>query len=179
MAEVAFVVADDFEDSELEVPCEWLRAAGHHVTFVGAKAGEAVRGKRGAVVDIEMAASEVAPRDLDAVVVPGGYSPDRLRLYPDVVDLLRQVAREGRLVAAICHGPSLLIDADVVSGRTVTSWPSIRRDLENAGATWVDETVVEDANLVTSRNPGDLDTFSETILRKLRAQQETRTAGRA
>jgi protease I len=126
-----------------------------------------------------MAGSDVDPRDLDAVVVPGGYSPDRLRLHPDVVDLVRQVARAGRLVAAICHGPSLLIDADVVSGRTVTSWPSIRRDLENAGATWVDETVVEDANLVTSRNPGDLDTFSETILRKLGAQLETRPAARA
>jgi protease I len=179
MAEVACVVADDFEDVELEVPCERLRAAGHHVTLVGATADEAVRGKRGAVVHIEIAASDVDPRDLDAVVVPGGYSPDRLRLHPDVIDLVRQVGRAGGLVAAICHGPSLLIDADLVSGRTVTSWPSIRRDLENAGATWVDRTVVEDANLVTSRDPRDLDTFSETILEKLSAQHETRPAAGA
>jgi protease I len=177
MAEVVFVVADDFEDVELEVPRERLRAAGHHVTFVGAQASEAVRGKRGTVVDVEMAASDVDPRDLDAVVIPGGYSPDRLRLHPDVIDLVRHVAQAGRLVAAICHGPSVLIDADVVSGRKVTSWPSIRRDLENAGATWVDEAVVEDANLVTSRTPSDLDAFCETILRKLRAQHETRATG--
>jgi protease I len=178
MAQVAFVVADDFEDAELEMPQERLRDAGHRVTLVGARRGQAVRGKRGAVVEIDMAGSEVDPRDLDAVVVPGGYSPDRLRLQPDVVNLLRQVARAGRLIAAICHGPSLLIDADLLAGRTVTSWPSIRRDLENAGATWVDEAVVTDGNLVTSRNPGDLTTFSEAILRKLRAQQEISLGGR-
>ncbi|MGZ4800959.1 MAG: type 1 glutamine amidotransferase domain-containing protein [Acidimicrobiia bacterium] len=175
---VAFVVADDYEDAELEVPRERLQDEGHCVILVGAKAGQTVRGKRGAVVEIEKAASEVDPRDLDAIVVPGGYSPDRLRLHPDVIDLVRGVARAGRLVAAVCHGASLLIDADLVSGRTVTSWPSIRRDLENAGAIWVDEAVVEDANLITSRNPGDLASFSDAILRRLRAQPWDLVRGR-
>lgn len=167
MAEVAVVLADDFEDSEFFVPCERIRAAGHHVSIVGAKAGETVRGKRGSVVEVDRAASEIDPGDLDAVVVPGGYSPDRLRLLPDVVDLVRLVGSDGRLVAAICHGPSLFVDADLLRGRRVTSWPSIRKDLENAGAIWLDQTVVEDGNLVTSRNPSDLDRFSTTIVRRL------------
>lgn len=161
------LVADEFEDSEFRVPCERIRAAGHHLTIVGAQAGGTVTGKRGSVVNVDRAASDMDPRDLDAVVVPGGYSPDRLRLLPDAVDLVRQVGREGGLVAAICHAPSLLVDAELLSGRRVTSWPSIRRDLENAGATWLDETVVEDGNLVTSRNPGDLDAFSTRILGRL------------
>ncbi len=167
MAEVALLVANGFEDSEYRIPSERLRSAGHHVTIVGSEAGEPVRGKKGSLVEIEMAASDADPASLDAVVVPGGHSPDRLRLAPDAVELVRRVADGGRLVAAICHGPSLLIEADLVEGRTVTSWPSIRRDLENAGATWVDRSVVEDANLVTSRHPGDLDEFSTAVLRKL------------
>lgn len=167
MAAVAFLIADGFEDSEFDVPYERLRSAGHDVTIVGAEAGKTAQGKRGSVVEVEMALSDVDPAGFDAVVVPGGYSPDRLRLQPDAVDLVRDLAGDGRLVAAICHGPSLLVDADILKGRTVTSWPSIRRDLENAGASWVDRSVVEDGNLVTSRKPGDLDDFSAAILGKI------------
>lgn len=167
MAEVAFVVADGFEDSELLVPRERIAAAGHHVTIVGLHAGETIRGKHGAVVAAERAAPEVDAASVDAIVIPGGFSPDRLRIHPPVVDLVRQVAGAHKLVAAICHGPSLLIEADLVRGRTVTSWPSIRTDLRNAGATWVDRPVVEDANLVTSRHPGDLDEFTDAVLRHL------------
>lgn len=167
MAEVAVLVAEGFEDSEFRVPVERLRSAGHHVVVVGAVAGESVRGKRGYVVEVAVAASDLDPAALDAVLVPGGHAPDRLRLEPDAVDLVREVGRDGRLVAAICHGPWLLAAAGLVVGRTVTSWPSIRPDLEHAGATWVDRNVVEDANLVTSRRPGDLDEFTATILRKL------------
>lgn len=167
MAQIAFLIADGFEDSEFEVPYERLRAAGHQVTIVGTEAGKTVQGKRGSLVEVEAAASDVEPESFDAIVVPGGYSPDRLRLNPDAVELVRHLADDGRLVAAICHGPSLLIDADCVDGRTVTSWPSIRRDLENAGASWVDCSVVEDANVVTSRKPGDLDDFSAAILSKI------------
>lgn len=152
MGEVAFVIADDFEDTELRVPRDWIAARGHHVTIVGIKASVTVRGKRGALVNAEVVASEIDPREIDALVIPGCYSPDRLRMHPDVVDLVRHVAREGRLVAAICHGPSLMIEADIVRDRTVTSWPSIRKDLENAGATWIDESVVEDGNVITSRS---------------------------
>jgi protease I len=169
MAEIAVVVADDFEDAEFQVPCDRITAAGHHVTIVGIRAGQALRGKRGTVVEVELAASEIDPRELDGVVIPGGYSPDRLRVHADVVDLVRRVAHEGGLVAAVCHGPSLLIEAGLVQGRTVTSWPSIRTDLENAGASWVDQPVVEDGNLVTARNPGDLDGFSDAILAHLAA----------
>jgi protease I len=167
MAEVGFVVADDFEDVELDTPVQILRANGHHVTIIGTRRGQTLRGKHGAVTRVELGASEVDPHDLDALVVPGGHSPDRLRMDVDVVHLVREVHGRGRVVAAICHGPSLLIEAGLVQGRTVTSWPSIRTDLENAGATWTAETVVEDGNLVTARGPAEVEAFSRAVLRKI------------
>jgi protease I len=110
---------------------------------------------------------EVAPRDFDALVIPGGYSPDRLRLDPLMVDLTRQMFLDGKPVAAICHAGSLLVEADIADGRTLTSWPSIRTDLMNAGAHWIDQDIVEDGNLITARMPEDLGVFGDAILRQL------------
>jgi protease I len=118
-------------------------------------------------VKIDKAATEVDGDDYDAVVVPGGYSPDHLRTSSDVVRFTRAVANGNKPVAAVCHAPSLLIESDLVEGREVTSWPSIRTDLINAGARWVDRPVVIDGNVITSRNPGDLEAFSDAILRAL------------
>jgi protease I len=103
----------------------------------------------------------------DAVIIPGGYAPDKMRMHKPMIDLVRKAHDLGRLVAAICHGPQLLISAEVVRGRRVTSWPSIAVDLMNAGAIWVDEAVVRDGNLITSRQPADLPEFNAAIMEAL------------
>lgn len=182
MARIAIPIGDDFEDSELTLPRERLRAAGHEIVTIGIEAGRTVAGKRGreqALVDAR--AADCDPTAFDAVVIPGGYSPDHLRTDEGVVTFLRAFGATGRTIAAVCHGPQLLIEADLVRGRTVTSWPSVRKDLVNAGAAWVDRAVVEDANLITSRRPDDLEPFCAAILRRLAgdAHDEARDAASA
>ena len=168
MAKVAFVLADDFEDSEFRVPYDRIREAGHEVTVIGTEAGKEVKGKKGEeTFTLEVTPDEVNPADFDAVVIPGGYAPDKLRTHEGVVKFVQGVFGADKPVAAICHAGSLLVEADAVQGRTVTSWPSVRTDLVNAGAEWVDREVVEDGNLITSRNPDDLDAFTATILERL------------
>ena len=168
MARVAILVGEGFEDAEFEVPLRCIGQAGHEVVVVGAKSGERVSGKRGeAHADVALAAHDAYPDDFDALVIPGGHGPDHLRLYPDVVDFVRGFMETHKTVAAICHGPQLLIEANEVRGRTLTSWPSVRTDLINAGASWVDEPVVTDGNLITSRNPADLDAFCSAITTRL------------
>lgn len=171
MARVAFVVGEDFEDTEFRVPFDRVRQAGHEAVLVGAKAGQELHGKKGKeTVRTEHAASQLDAKDFDVVVIPGGYSPDHLRMDAAVVSFVRDASRAHKPIAAVCHGPSLLIEADLVRGRTVTSWPSIRKDLLNAGATWVDERVVEDGGLITSRNPHDVEAFSLAIMKHLPSQ---------
>jgi protease I len=173
MAKIAMVLGQDFEDSEAEVPLDRLRAAGHEVTIVGAKAGETLRGKRGKEqLTADVASEDAKPTSFDAMVIPGGFSPDHLRIVPEVVAFVRDFARTGKPVAAVCHGPQLLIEADLVKGKRLTSWPSVRKDLENAGATWVDEQVVRDGALITSRNPGDLEAFSKALVDTLARKEE-------
>ena len=168
MAHVAFVLAPDFEDSEFRVPYDRLREAGHEVTVVGVEAGAELKGKKGKeTFTVETTPDTVGAGDFDALVIPGGYAPDKLRTDEGVVSLVSKVFADGKPVAAICHAGSLLIEADAVDGRTVTSWPSIKTDLENAGATWIDREVVEDGNLITSRKPDDLDAFCAAILERL------------
>ena len=168
MAKVAFVLADDFEDSEFRVPYDRITEAGHQVAVVGTEAGKEVKGKQGKeTFTIEATPDQVNADDFDALVVPGGYSPDKLRTDEGTVKLVQGLFGADKPVAAICHAGSLLIEADAVRGRTVTSWPSIRTDLTNAGAEWVDREVVEDRNLITSRNPDDLDAFTDAILGRL------------
>lgn len=168
MAIIAFVVGPDFEDSEFRVPYDALRAAGHTVELLGSKAGETVKGKKQKEkIEIEAAVTDRRPELYDALVIPGGYSPDHLRTEDAVVDFVRDFVETGRPVAAICHGPQLLIEADAVGGKKLTSWPSVKTDLENAGASWVDQEVVVDGALVTSRKPDDLPAFTRAILEKL------------
>jgi protease I len=177
MARIAFVMDVDFEDSEFRVPYDRLRGAGHEVVIVGLERGKELRGKKGKeTVRVERAAGEVRAAELDALVVPGGYSPDHLRTSLDVVRLTRELHEAGKPVAAVCHGPWLLVEAEAIDGRTVTSWPSLKTDLINAGARWVDREVVEDGNVITSRNPGDLEAFSSAILRRLGAGAEAGAA---
>jgi protease I len=168
MARIAFVLADDFEDSEFRKPYDALVAAGHDIEVLGAKAGATVTGKKQIErVKIEAAASERDPDTFDALVIPGGYSPDHLRTSSDVVELVSRMVKRGKLIAAVCHGPQLLIEADAVRGKQLTSWPSVKTDLENAGAIWVDREVVTEGKLITSRKPDDLPAFAKAIDRAL------------
>jgi protease I len=165
---VAMLVEDGFEDRELTGPLDALRAAGATVTLVGPTADTEFRGKRGqAVVTSHVAAGAARIKDFDALVIPGGYAPDKMRLRHAMVDLARDAMEAGKPVAAICHGPQLLISADALRGRTLTCWPSIAVDVKNAGGLYVDKPVVEDGNLITSRKPDDVPMFSDAIIRAL------------
>lgn len=168
MSKVAMIVGDGYEDSEFQVPYDKLREAGHEVLVVGRQRGSIVHGKLGkSEIEIQTTAAEIGPEQFDAVVIPGGHGPDKLRLDKAIVEFTRQFFATGKPLAAICHGPQLLIEADVVKGRKLTSWPSVRTDLINAGANWVDQELVEDDNLITSRKPEDLEAFSGAVLKRL------------
>ena len=165
---VALVVEDEFEDRELTGPLDALRTAGASVTIVGPTAQTEYRGKRGeAVVTSELAAGSARMKDFDALVIPGGHAPEKMRMRHAMVDLARDAMEAGKPVAAICHGPQLLISANALRGRTLTCWPSIAIDVKNAGGLYVDKPVVEDGNLITSRKPDDVPAFSEAIIRAL------------
>ncbi|AKF83925.1 general stress protein [Myxococcus fulvus 124B02] len=168
MARIAFILADDFEDAEFRVPYEHVLKAGHEAVIIGLEAGKPVTGKKGEeVITPEKAVRNVSSREFDALVIPGGYSPDHLRMDIDMVGFVRGFFRADKPLAAICHAPWMLVEAGIAEGRTLTSWPSLKTDLINAGAHWVDREVVEDGNVITSRNPGDLLAFSEALLRQL------------
>lgn len=162
------IVGPGFEDMEYTVPYRKLIEGGHEVEVLGAEAGETVEGKQGQEkVKIQAAASDRDPKKFDALVLPGGHGPDALRTDEGVVDFVKRFVATGRPVAAVCHGPQLLIEAGAVSGRTMTSWPSVKTDLINAGARWKDAEVVEDGAFITSRKPEDLEAFSNALLSKL------------
>jgi protease I len=166
---IAILAEEDFEDSELIEPLRAMKNAGAKVLIVGSGSQESYRGKRGSTtVRVDATADNVKAEDFDAIIVPGGYAPDKMRLHQSMVDLVRKAHDLGRVVAAICHGPQLLISAEIVKGRRVTSWPSVAVDLRNAGADWVDAPVVQDGNLITSRKPADLPRFNKAIIEALR-----------
>ncbi len=168
MARIAFVLDGDYEDAEFERPYDELRADGHECTIIGTEAGKELGGKRGnSRATVETTSDEVDAGNFDALVIPGGYSPDKLRLNDDIVDFTRKFVESGKPVAAICHAAQLLVEAEVVEGKTMTSWPSVRKELQLAGANWVDREVVEDDNLITSRGPDDLPAFVETLKKRL------------
>ena len=168
---VALLVEEDFEDRELPLLLELLRAEGLTVTVIGPVADAVYRGKRQeATITSELAASKARVKDFDIVIVPGGYAPDRIRLRHAMVDLVRDAVEAGKPVAAIDHGPSVLINARALGGRMITCWPSIAVDAKNAGARYVDRPVVEDGCIITSRKSDDLPFFTEAIIRQLLAK---------
>jgi protease I len=171
MAKVAFIMDNMFEDSEFRVPYDRIKEAGHEPVIIGLEAGKKLEGKKGKeTVETEKAITEVSPHDFAAVVIPGGYSPDLIRTNDEMVSFVKSTFDAGHPTAAICHAGWMLAEAGIVNGKRVTSWPSIRTDLVNAGADWVDEEVVEDGNMITSRKPDDLEAFSKTILVQLEQQ---------
>ncbi len=178
MARVAFIADDLFEDPELRIPWDRIRAAGHETVLVGLERGKRITGKQGKEsFTTDARAADVSADDFDALVIPGGYSPDKIRMDIDMVRLVRNMFTAGKPVAAVCHGPWMLVEADALDGRTVTSWPSLKTDLINAGARWVDREVVEDDNVITSRRPDDLEAFSDAVLRHLQAQRRVPAGG--
>jgi protease I len=167
MSTIAALIGTGFEDVEYTEPAAAFRDAGHTVITVGLKAEETVHGKNGTAVTVDRAVKEVAVGDFDALLIPGGHSPDHLRIDPDAVEFVKRFVESGRLVLAICHAPQLLVNARVLRGRRVAGWPSLRVDIENAGAEFVDEEVVEDQNIVSSRRPEDIPAFIRVSLQRL------------
>jgi len=164
---VAVLVEDLYENLELWYPVLRLREEGAEVFIVGPKAGETYKSKEGYPAKSDKSAEEISADEVDAVIVPGGYAPDRMRRHEAMVKLVKEAAQKGKIVAAICHGGWMLAEADVIRGRTVTSFFAIKTDLINAGANWVDKEVVRDGNIVTSRVPSDLPAFMRTIIEAL------------
>jgi protease I len=168
---VMIIATNGFEQSELMDPKANLEKAGFETTVVSLEAGE-IKGwdqkDWGDSVKVDKTVDEVSAADFDGVLLPGGQmNPDILRMNDTVIDLVRQFNRSGKPIAAICHAPWLLIEADIVQGKTVTAWPSLRTDLKNAGANVVDKEVAEDGNLITSRKPDDIPAFSKAMIGQL------------
>lgn len=160
---IAFLATDGFEQVELTKPWKATQEAGARVELVSLESGE-IQGvhhdEQGDKFSVDKTIDQASASDYDGLVLPGGvFNPDALRMNATAVDFVRDFFKQGKPVAAICHGPWTLIEADVVRGRTVTSWPSLKTDLTNAGAQWVDEECVCDEGLVTSRKPDDLPAF--------------------
>jgi protease I len=171
---VAVLVEKLYEDLELWYPVLRLREAGCDVKIVGPKAGETYTSKHGYPAKADTAAADVSAGDFDAIVIPGGYSPDHMRRCRPMVDLVTQAARQGKVLAAICHGPWMLCSAGCLKGRNVTGFFAIRDDVENAGGVWKDAPVVRDGNLVTSRTPDDLPAFMQGLFAALSEPAQAR-----
>jgi len=157
-------VENEYQDLEVWYPLLRLREAGYRVVTAGTKTGPSYKGRHGYPITADALASELVDASFDVVVVPGGIAPDKLRLDPAVLAMVRKADAEGRTLGAICHAGSVLVSANVLRGRRATSYVSIRDDMVNAGCTWVDEEVVVDRNLVTSRVPADLPAFMRALL---------------
>lgn len=174
-AKILILATDGFEQSELMVPLEKLRAAGAKVDVAAPEKtldpGE-IKGwdakDWGKSVKVDRKVADVRVEDYDAIVLPGGVmNPDKLRMDKDAMRIVRDFVASGKPVAAICHGPWLLVEADAVKGRTVTSWPSLKTDIINAAGTWQDAPVVVDQGIITSRKPDDLDAFVSKIIEEI------------
>lgn len=172
MAKVAFIMDEMFEDSEFRVPYDRVKEAGHEAVIIGLEKDKKLEGKKGKeTVTTEVGIEDVSADEFDALVIPGGYSPDKIRVNEGMAALTKAIGTSGKPLAAICHAGWMLAEADLLKGKTVTSWPSLRTDLINAGATWVDQEVVEDGNIITSRKPDDLEAFTKTLLVQLEQAQ--------
>jgi protease I len=164
-AKILIIATDGYEDSELLEPRKRLLAAGAEITLASPDIGQ-IKGEHGALMTPDRTLADVAESEFDALLIPGGVkNPDKLRMVEEAVALVRDFSDAGKPIGAICHGPWLLVEADVVDGIRATSWPSLRTDLRNAGAEVVDEAAVTDGNIVTSRKPADIPAFTDAFIR--------------
>jgi len=165
---IACVLDVDYEDSEFKQPYDAFKQAGHQVAIVGLESGKELPGKKGTVTTkAEIGIDQARPEQFDALFIPGGYSPDHLRANPKMVQFTKSFMDASKPVLAICHGPQLLITARVVKGRKLTAWQTIQDDLQQVGANVIDQDVVVDRNLVTSRKPADIPVFIRESLKLL------------
>lgn len=162
---VIALVDHEFDDLELWYPVLRLREEGAQVDLVGPKADTTYVGKDGVPVDSDYAFGDVNPDDYDAVIIPGGWAPDKIRRFDEVKDLVRKMNDDKKTIGQICHAGWVTISADILEGKTVTSTPGIKDDMKNAGATWVNEAVVTDGHLVSSRRPPDLPEYLPELIK--------------
>ena len=174
---IAFVATNGFEDSELTQPWEAVTAQGAQAVLIAPESGS-IAGKKGHEQPVDVVTADARPDDYDGMVLPGGVvNGDKLRMDQPAVAFVREIFAQHKPVGVICHGGWILTDADVLRGRTITSYPSLRTDLTNAGANWVDEEVVVDAGLVSSRTPDDLPAFNAKLVEELaEGEHEAQTA---
>jgi protease I len=165
---MVMLVENDFEDIEVTEPVRIFREAGIQVKIAGNVNDTEYTGKqKKASVRSDITPSMVMIQDYDAIYIPGGCAPDRIRLYPSMINLVKKFNDAGKMIAALCHGPQVLISAGLVKGKRMTSWPSVAVDLKNAGAEWTDEPVVIDGNIITSRKPEDIPQFTKAVIEAL------------
>jgi protease I len=161
---VAILAENNYQDLELWYPLLRLREAGAEVKIIGTGSAETYTSKHGYPVTVDAAADEIKAADLDAIIIPGGYAPDLLRRYESILNLVREAHKQGKVVAAICHAGWVLVSAGILKGRKVTCVSAIKDDVINAGATYLDQEVVQDGNIITSRFPDDLPVFCRAII---------------
>ncbi|OUL18370.1 type 1 glutamine amidotransferase [Nostoc sp. RF31YmG] len=165
---VAILIENGVEDAEFTVPYNGLKQAGMEVVILGSRMNEKYKGKQGKLsTQPDATTTEAIAAEYDAVVIPGGMAPDKMRRNPNTVRFVQEAVQQGKWVAAVCHGPQLLIEGDLLKGKRITGFSAIRKDIINAGANYIDEPLVVDANLITSREPGDLAIFTTAILSRL------------
>jgi protease I len=167
---IAILLGQGFEDSEFKIPYDRLKGEGFEVDIIGREAGEELKGDKGKVtVKANKSIADARPQDYDELVLPGGHSPDKLRADERFVRFVKDFDATKKPLAAVCHGPQLLITAGLVKGRTLTAWSTIQEDLRQIGANVKDEPVVKDHNWITSRKPEDLQQFSDAAIQALRS----------
>jgi protease I len=164
---VAMLIEDEFDDTQVTDSLAALRSAAVEVVVVAPLTGRPYTGQRGTQICGDLAAGKARAKDFDAVVIPGGHAPDRMRMRHAMVDLVRDMVGAGKPVAAICHGPQLLISVNALRGRSVTCWPSIAIDVKNAGGLYMDKPVVEDGPIITARKSDDIPHFVDAIVRAI------------
>lgn len=164
---ILLLIENGFRDEEVVYPYYRFKEAGYDLKTVGPEKGKEYRGKFGVVLKSDLSASDTGIDEVAAVIIPGGFAPDKMRINSSMVKLVKDSFLQGKIVAAICHGGWMLVEADIIRGKKVTGYKAIATDLKNAGGEYIDNEVVIDGNLVTSRKPGDLPAFCSSILKLL------------
>ena len=168
MRKILIMVDEGVEDAEFIYPYYRFQEEGYKVDIVGSKAKETYMGKHGVPIKSDVSPEEVNVDEYDAVVIPGGRAPDKMRIDKGLVNIVKEAYKKGKVIAAVCHGPQMLIEADILRGKKGTCWKSVATDLKNAGATFIDAPAVVDEKLVTSRFPADLPKFCQETIKLLK-----------